>query len=232
MLHLSAKCSRSLIWWEDAQWRRVGQPFQGPSIPFGSLVEYHPIIAKDQSIIHQFGKKVLPGLFFGYALYAGAIWKGDVLTADFEELETMDASEIYSKRLMRKSDISPNKGEFIFPIEDGRIKTLGGDQYLRTSSSVRRRPIQGEWDQMAEKMMVTLAESGHPVFRPTSDCPEVSSKAKAVENCRSTIMPTRKRLQLFFAQLLLYISSVFTDHSQKYAKNTKLFMIERCNRLS
>ena len=39
--------------------------------PFGSLVEYHPIIAKDQSRIHQFGKKVLPGLFLGYALYAG-----------------------------------------------------------------------------------------------------------------------------------------------------------------
>ena len=27
---------------------------------------------------------------------------------------------------------------------------------------------QGEWDKMAEKMMVTLAESGHPVFRTTS----------------------------------------------------------------
>ena len=27
---------------------------------------------------------------------------------------------------------------------------------------------QGEWDKMADKMMVTLAESGHPVFRATS----------------------------------------------------------------
>ena len=26
----------------------------------------------------------------------------------------------------------------------------------------------GEWDKMAEKMMITLAESGHPVFRATS----------------------------------------------------------------
>ena len=51
--------------------RRFGQPFKGPIIPFGSLVEYHPITAKDQSRIHQFGKKVLPGLFLGYALYAG-----------------------------------------------------------------------------------------------------------------------------------------------------------------
>ena len=48
--------------------RRFGQPFKGPIIPFGSLVEYYPISAKDQSRIHQFGKKVLPGLFLGYAL--------------------------------------------------------------------------------------------------------------------------------------------------------------------
>ena len=29
---------------------------------------------------------------------AGGIWKGDALVADLEELETMDASEIYSKK--------------------------------------------------------------------------------------------------------------------------------------
>ena len=74
---------------------RFGQPFKGPIVPFGSLVEYHPFTAKDQSRIHQFGKKVLPGLFLGYALYAGGIWKGDIMVADIEELETMDASEIY-----------------------------------------------------------------------------------------------------------------------------------------
>ena len=100
--------------------RRFGQPFKGPIIPFGSLVQYDPIIAKDQSRIHQFGKKVLPGLFLGYALYA--------------------ASDIYSKRLNAKEVIFPKTGEFIFPIADGRIKTLGGDQDLR----VRHRRLQGE----------------------------------------------------------------------------------------
>ena len=49
--------------------RRFGQPFKGPVIPFGSLVEYHPFTATDLSRIHQFGKKVLPELFLGYALY-------------------------------------------------------------------------------------------------------------------------------------------------------------------
>ena len=89
-------------------------------------LSYHPFIAKDQSRIHQFGKKVLPGLFLGYTLYAGGIWKGDVLVADLEELETMDASEIYSKRL--------NAKEVIFPKEDNSYlqsqmdeKIVGGD---------------------------------------------------------------------------------------------------------
>ena len=40
------------------------------------------------------------------------------------------------------------------------------------------------------------------VFRATSPL-EVSSKAKAVENCRYTVVPIWKRLKLFFAQLLL-----------------------------
>ena len=107
-------------------------------------VEYHPFTAKDQSRIHQFGKKVLPGLFLECALYAEGIWKGDVLIADLEELETMNASEICSKRLNAKEVIFPKQGEFIFPIADGRIKTLGGDQDPRTSTLIRHRPIQGE----------------------------------------------------------------------------------------
>ena len=56
----------------------------------------------------------------------------------------MDASEIYSKRRNAKEVIFPKEGEFIFPIADGRIKTPGGEQELRTSTLVRHRPIQGE----------------------------------------------------------------------------------------
>ena len=56
----------------------------------------------------------------------------------------MDASEIFSKRLNAKEVLFPKQGEFIFPIADGRIKTPGGDQDLRTPTLVRHRPIQGE----------------------------------------------------------------------------------------
>ena len=48
------------------------------------------------------------------------------------------------KRLNAKEVIFPKQGEFIFPIADGRIKLLGGDQDLRTSTLIRERLIQGE----------------------------------------------------------------------------------------
>ena len=56
----------------------------------------------------------------------------------------MDASEIYSKRFNAKEVIFPKEGEFTFPIAEGRIKTPGEDQALRTSTLIRPRPIQGE----------------------------------------------------------------------------------------
>ena len=62
--------------------RRFRIPFDGPVIPFGAMVEYHPTSAKDVSRLHQFGSKVLPGIFLGYALHAEGIWKGDNVVAD------------------------------------------------------------------------------------------------------------------------------------------------------
>ena len=70
---------------------------------------------------------------------------GDVLVADLEELETMDASEIYSKKIQCKgSTIHQRKWYFYFPIADGRINLSGGDQELRTSTLIRDHPIRGE----------------------------------------------------------------------------------------
>ena len=89
----SAKHSRYLVSWEYTLRKAVRNAFDGPVVPFGAMVEYHPISAKDQSGLHQFGSKVLPGVFLGYALYAAGIWKGDI-----EELEEMDASELHARR--------------------------------------------------------------------------------------------------------------------------------------
>ena len=75
MLLLPAKHSGSLVEivlvdGKTPYERRVGIPFNGQVIPFGAIVEYHPISAKDLSRLHQFGAKVLPGIFLGCALNA------------------------------------------------------------------------------------------------------------------------------------------------------------------
>ena len=50
--------------------------------------ECHPVHAKEQSRIHQFAKKISPGLFLGYTLCA--VWNlGDILVADTEDRYTI-----------------------------------------------------------------------------------------------------------------------------------------------
>ena len=162
--------------------RRFGEPCKGPIILFGSLVEYFPISAKDKSRIHQFGKKVLLGLFLGFAWYAECIWKGDILAADIEELETMDASEINSKRLNAKEVIFPKEnGKFIFPVADGRIKLVGGDHELRTSTLIRHRPIQ------RESNIDFLGESeGSPPSPPHDSFPDAGEAINDFCPCQET----------------------------------------------
>ena len=85
--------------------KRFGQLFKGPIISLGAMVEYYPTSARDQARLHQFGKKVLPSIFLGYALIAGGIWEGNILIADIEDLEIVDASEIIEcKRSLDNSE--------------------------------------------------------------------------------------------------------------------------------
>ena len=121
-------------------------PFNGPVIPFGAMVAYHHISAKDQSRLHQLGPKVLPCTILGNALHAGKIWKGDIVVADIQELGEMDASEIYAETLNPKAVLTPKNGEhFIFPvIANGTVKFSGRGQVLRTSTFIRDRPDRGK----------------------------------------------------------------------------------------
>ena len=51
--------------------RRFGESFKGPIILFGALVEYLPNSEREKARIYQFGKKVLAGIFLGFASIAG-----------------------------------------------------------------------------------------------------------------------------------------------------------------
>ena len=51
--------------------KRFEQPFKGPIIPFGAQIEYKPSQQIDIQRLHQFGKKMLAGIFLGYVQHAG-----------------------------------------------------------------------------------------------------------------------------------------------------------------
>ena len=124
--------------------RRFGEPFKEPIVLFGA-VECYPISTRDQSRLHQFGKKVSPGTSLGYVLIAGIIWKGDILISDIEELEEMDESDICSQRINAKEVLIPQKGEgFIFPIADGTAKLLGRDYEFREPTQRRLQTVRSE----------------------------------------------------------------------------------------
>ena len=118
---------------------------EGPVIPFGAMVENHPISAKDQSRLHHSGKKVLPGIFLGCVLFAGIKWKGNIMVADIEELEILDTSEIHAGRLDAKEVRTPTtRVNNFFPIADGTAQLSRRDYELREPTQRRDQPVGSE----------------------------------------------------------------------------------------
>ena len=62
---------------------------------------------------------------------------------------------------------------------------------------------QGEWDKMAELMMVTFRESGHPVCRATSPLSRGQLKSKGGGKLSFHCCADQETITTVFAQLLL-----------------------------
>ena len=62
-------------------------------IPFGANVSYKPISERDVARLHQFGKKMLLGIFMGHVSRAVRGWSGDLLIADSKDPENLSASD-------------------------------------------------------------------------------------------------------------------------------------------
>ena len=75
---------------------------------------------------------------------------GDILIADIEQLEMLDASEFYPRRLNAKEVLITHKdGEFVFPVADGSANLSERncefqEPTLRREYTVRRENHNGE----------------------------------------------------------------------------------------
>ena len=90
------------------------------SIPFGTLVEYVPVTAKDKSRVHQFGKKTVKRKVLRYVPRAGEGWSEDLMIADHEDVQESEASEVYVKRFTSRDVFV--KGEYEFPCATGTLR--------------------------------------------------------------------------------------------------------------
>ena len=123
---------------------RFGKPFKGPIIPFGSLNEYHPKTAKDQSRIHQFGKESFTWIVPRMRIVRGEWLRVTYWSQTLRSWKRWTHRKSTRKDSMRKRWYFPNKENLFFQSQMDESKPLGGDQELRTSTLVRHRPIQGE----------------------------------------------------------------------------------------
>ena len=109
---------------------------------FWSMVECHPTSPKDLSRIHQFGKKILPGIFLGYELIAMKTWRGNILISDLKDLEKLDAPNIYPRRINAKEVLIRQKDRF--PIADDTAKLSGRDYEFREPTQSRKPTVRSE----------------------------------------------------------------------------------------
>ena len=110
--------------------RRFNAKFTGPVIPFGAEITYLPISDKDKKRVHQFGSKVLSGIFLGYDQQEGGGWSGDLMVLDWEEIENASHfSDIHIKRF-KSSEVNVHKvGEnFRFPLAEGVLRQPGSER--------------------------------------------------------------------------------------------------------
>ena len=74
----------------------------------------YPVIAKDQSRIHQFGKKVSRGLFLGYTLYAGEFGRVTYWSQTLRSWKRWTHRKSTRKDSMWKRWYFPNKETLFF----------------------------------------------------------------------------------------------------------------------
>ena len=127
---------------KNTVWTAIWRTFQWTDQKHN--IEYHQISTKYQARLHQFGKKVFPGIFMGYALHAGRSWTGDILAADVDELQENDASEDYVKKINTKEVFVPKKEHFIFLCANGIVTLAGKGSEVRTSDQIQQNTEEGK----------------------------------------------------------------------------------------
>ena len=103
----------------------------------------------------------------------------------------------------------------------GRWSFLGPGSVIKWFSTYNERP-RGEWDLVAELMMIKFGESGHPVFRATSPLSLGTLKSKGGGKLSVHFCVDGDTIETVFRSIFLLLSSVSTEQSQICVRDTVL----------
>ena len=163
--------------------RRFGVPLDGPVIPYGAMVEYHPFSQKDisrtTSIWSYSLARCIPRLCLVCGVEAGkeTLWPQTLKTwRRWTRLKSTPEGK------MQREVLTPTKGEmFIFPVADGTVKISGGGQRRKTTTLIRDSPdeeqgnLRGEPDELSsptsqqDDSTLDDAEAGNDFWPITGD---------------------------------------------------------------
>ena len=140
--------------------RRFQAPFKGPIIPFGAQITYKPSDPNWIKKLHQFGKKMMAGIFLGYAQHTGGGWTGDLLIADWQQVENaIRDTQIHLKRFKAgEVDVVQRYGDFCFPVAEGDLRVQGDSlealinrvghavYYKKSKEAICKKRIRSGWN--------------------------------------------------------------------------------------
>ena len=166
--------------------------------------------------LHQFWSKSLARYVPWICAVRGGIRKGDILVADIEELETMDASENPCEKTQCKGSVNTQRW-WTFRIPDRRwkrqvIKPLGRGRHLRTSTLIRDRPDRGEEQ---ENLRGESDGSSSNPFQDSSPCDGEATKDFWVHHM-NLYSPSSRWTEI---QTVRAERSIFPDITEIYWRN-------------
>ena len=100
---------------------RFGEKFKGPNIPFGARIDYWtgPKLKPKKDL--RFDPTSNPGIFLGYAMQPGFVWRNEFLVASLKDLMEKEFNE--SVQVVRVNQLTVPDGPFVYPLK-GRYKAI------------------------------------------------------------------------------------------------------------
>ena len=142
-LHTTTRLDNGKVPWQ----LRFGEDFSGMQIPFGAKVLFWNNPKLKAPKISKFSPTAAEGIFLGYHIQPGFIWKEEYLVAPLDKIE--GAIEANDLKIIRSKKVELLHGDFVFPLTHG-LEALGNQKPPQLDQNANVRPAGVEANEDAD----------------------------------------------------------------------------------